>query len=57
MTPLDLIIEPFQYEFMVRALAATTAAAFSSAFLVTMSRGRMRRRSSSMIFSPAIMQK
>lgn len=33
MTPLDLIIEPFQYEFMVRALAATTAAALVCALL------------------------
>ena len=36
--------------------AATTVAAFSSAFKVTMSRGRMLRAISSMTISPAVMQ-
>jgi hypothetical protein len=38
-------------------VAETIAAAFSSDFLVTMSRGRMLRAMSSMTFSPAAMQK
>lgn len=33
MSPLELILEPLQYEFMVRALAATTAAAIVCALL------------------------
>lgn len=33
MSPLDLILEPLQYEFMVRALAATVAAALVCALL------------------------